>query len=470
MDTEYDVAVIGAGPGGYVAAIRAAQLGLKACVIEKDRPGGVCLNVGCIPSKSLIHAAGLVGDAEGLRALGAVVDLSGLDYSRAFAASRKAAERLSKGVQFLLKKNGVDYRTGAARFASAREVSIEGSEPIRAKAFIIATGSRPRELPAFPFDEKAVLTSTGALMLKAVPKRAVILGAGAIGMELGYVWNMFGSDVTIVEAMDRILPIEDADAAAVVRKAFEARGVRFVTGALATGMERSGDGLRVLLQTAGNREPLSPLEADALLVAVGRVPNSSGLGLEELGVRVERGFIEVGDFYETSAAGVYAIGDVVATPLLAHVASKEGEISAERIASLVKGSKPPVERRVDLSTVPSAVYCDPELASFGLSAEKAAATGVAHAVYSFPYRGVGKAVAVEKPEGFAKIVHDPATGEILGAVVVGDRATDVIHELLLARKAELTVDDVADMMHAHPTIAEAVMEAAKGSLGRAVHA
>jgi len=470
MDTEYDVAIIGAGPGGYVAAIRAAQLGLKACVIEKDKPGGVCLNVGCIPSKSLIHQAGLVGEADGLRALGAVVDLSGLDYGKAFEASRKAAERLSKGVQFLLKKNGVDYRTGTARFASAREVSIEGSDPIRARSFIIATGSRPRELPAFPFDEKTVLTSTGALMLTAVPKRAVILGAGAIGMELGYVWNMFGSDVTIVEAMDRILPIEDADAAAVVRKAFEARGVRFVTGALATGMERSGGGARVMLKAASGGEPLPPLEADALLVAVGRVPNSGGLGLEELGVRIERGFIGVGDYYETSAAGIYAIGDVVATPLLAHVASKEGEIAAERIASLLKGTEPPAERMVDLSTVPSAVYCDPELASFGMSADKAEASGVAHAVYSFPYRGVGKAVAVEKPEGFAKIVHEPATGEILGAVVVGDRATDVIHELLLARRAELTVDDVADMMHAHPTIAEAVMEAAKGSLGRAVHA
>lgn len=487
-ETEYDVAIIGAGPGGYVAAIRAAQLGLKACVIEKDKPGGVCLNVGCIPSKSLIHQAGLVAGAESLRALGAKVDLTTLDYGKAFAASRKAAERLSKGVQFLLKKNKVDYRVGTARFASAREVLIDGSSPVRAKAFIIATGSRPRALAGFDFNDQTVLSSTGALMLQKVPRRAVILGAGAIGMELGYVWNAFGTELTVVEAMDRVLPIEDAEAAAVVRKAFEARGVKFITGAMATGYENVPDSTsRTPVQASESSaisislKPARPgtpeataipasLEADAILVAVGRVPNSGGLGLEELGVELERGFIRTGDWYETAAAGIYAIGDVVATPLLAHVASKEGEIAAERIAHLLRGTPLPAERRVDLSAVPSAVYCEPELASFGLSAEKAAASGVRHAAYSFPFRGVGKAVAIERPEGFAKVIHDPETGEILGATIVGERSTDLIHELLLARKAELTIEDVADLMHAHPTMAEAVMEAAKGSLGRAVHA
>jgi dihydrolipoamide dehydrogenase len=497
METEYDVAIIGAGPGGYVAAIRAAQLGLKACIVEKDKPGGVCLNIGCIPSKSLIHQAGLVAGAEALRALGAQVDLSTLDYGKAFAASRKAADRLSKGVQFLLKKNKVDYRVGTARFASAHEVLIDGANPVRAKTFIIATGSRPRTLAGFDFDEKCILSSTGALMLESVPKRAVILGAGAIGMELGYVWNAFGTELTIVEALDRVLPLEDAEAAAVVRKSFEARGVRFITSAMATGFEHLASSDEVQRNSAGGssglhsahsspagiRIALSParpgipeaaavpssLEADAVLVAVGRAPNSGGLGLEELGIQLERGFIRTGDWHETSAAGIYAIGDVVATPLLAHVASKEGEIAVERIAHLLTGSPLPAERRVDLSTVPSAVYCEPELASFGLSAEKATANGTRHAVYSFPFRGVGKAVAMEHPEGFAKVIHDPETGEILGATIVGERATDVIHELLLARKAELTIEDVADLMHAHPTIAEAVMEAAKGSLGRAVH-
>lgn len=482
MEASYDIVIIGAGPGGYVAAIRAAQLGLKACVIEKDKPGGVCLNIGCIPSKSLIHQASLVLGASELSELGATVDLSGLDYGKAFAASRKASERLSKGVQFLLKKNGIDYKVGSARLESPRTVVLSDGSSIKGKAILIATGSSPRQLKAFPFDEQTVLSSSGALMRKDLPKRVIILGAGAIGMELGFVWNAFGTDVTIVEALDRVLPVEDAEAAAVVRKAFESRGVRFIVGAMATGMEGLGtdkkEGVRVSLSAAqgtsvetGSKESIpDTLEADALLVAVGRVPNTSGLGLEELGITIDNGFIRTGDHYQTSAAGVYAIGDVVDTPLLAHVASKEGEIAVEHIASVLRGGEHPSELRVDPSTVPSAVYCEPELASFGLSADKAAADGITHAVYSFPYRGIGKAVAIGKPEGFAKLVYQAQSGEILGATIVGERAADVIHELLLARRSELTVDDIADMMHAHPTIAELVMEAAKGSLGRAVHA
>ncbi len=276
METEYDIVIIGAGPGGYVAAIRAAQLGLKACIVEKDKPGGVCLNVGCIPSKSLIHQAGLVAGAEALRALGAQVDLSGLDYCKAFTASRKAADRLSKGVQFLLKKNKVDYRAGTARFASARDLLIDGADTVRAKAFIIATGSRPRTLAGFDFDERTVLSSTGALMLESVPKRAVILGAGAIGMELGYVWNAFGTKLTIVEAMDRVLPLEDAEAAAVVRKAFEARGVQFITGAMATGYD---DGHRI-------RTPAGRSRQHRPVIGQGSLANRAVAGTIQLASRI----------------------------------------------------------------------------------------------------------------------------------------------------------------------------------------
>jgi dihydrolipoamide dehydrogenase len=472
MGYDFDLAIIGAGPGGYVAAIRAAQLGLKTCIVEKDKAGGVCLNVGCIPSKSLIHQADLVLGSAGLAALGAGVDLSTIDYSKAYKASRKAAERLSKGVSFLLKKNGIEYVQGKARLKSANEISLEDGKSISAAAIILATGSRPRELPGFDFDEETVLSSTGALMLQKIPKRAVILGAGAIGMELGSVWNAFGSEVTIVELADRALPLEDPEAGMVVRKAFEKRGIRFVIGQGATGMERKDSGLVVTLKAANGStegETASVLEADTVLVAVGRRPNTEGLGLEELGIRLDRGFVQVGEFGETSAAGIYAIGDIVATPLLAHVASKEGEIAVERIAQLLKGTPAPVESRIDLSTVPSAVYCEPELASFGLSVEKAVAGGIRHEVFNFPFRGIGKAVATEKPDGFVKIVHDPASGEILGATIVGERATDTIHELILARRAELTLEEVADMIHAHPTLAEGVMEAAKGGLGRAVH-
>ena len=472
MDTAaYDLAILGAGPGGYVAAIRAAQLGLKTCVIEKDKPGGVCLNWGCIPSKSLIHQADLLHGIPDLRELGVAVEVSGLDLAKAFKKSRLAADRLSKGVQFLLKKNAVETIKGEGRLASPTEIVVDGERRIQARAIILATGSRPRELPGLAFDETTVLSSTGALLLQKLPKRIAILGAGAIGLEMGYVWNAFGAEVTIIEALDRILPLEDAEAAALVRKIFEKRGVKFITGAFASAGSRGPKGLGLDLKPAkeGAAGFPSRVDADAVLVAVGRVPNSAGLGLEEIGIALERGFVPVDDYGQTAAKGVYAIGDIVATPQLAHVASKEGEIAAEHIAAVLKGHPLPRERRVDPALVPSAVYCDPEIASFGLQEEKAKAQGLPHQVFSFPYRGIGKAMATDKPEGFVKVVAHPGSGEILGAAIVGERATDLVHELLLARAAELTVDDVADLIHAHPTLAEGVMEAARGLLGRAVH-
>ena len=472
MDTDYDLAVLGAGPGGYVAAIRAAQLGLKTCIVEKDKPGGVCLNWGCIPSKSLIHQADLLHGIPLLQELGIGIDTSTLDYAKAHKKSRLAADRLSKGVQFLLKKNAIELIPGEGRIASPTELIVNGEQRLKARAILIATGSRPRELPGLAFDETTVLSSTGALNLKKLPKAIAILGAGAIGMEMGYVWNAFGAQVTIIEALDRILPLEDAEAAALVRKIFEKRGVKFITGAFASAGSRGPKGLSLDLKPAKEGPPGIParVDADAVLVAVGRAPNTAGLGLEEIGLALERGFVAVGDFCETAAQGVYAIGDITSTPQLAHVASKEGELAAEHVASVLKQHPLPRERRVDPALVPSAVYCDPEIASFGLQEEKAKDRNIPHKVFSFPYRGIGKAVATEKSEGFVKLVAHPESGEILGATLVGERATDLIHELLLARRAELTVEDVADLIHAHPTVAEGVMEAARGILGRAVHA
>jgi dihydrolipoyl dehydrogenase len=472
METTYDLAVLGAGPGGYVAAIRAAQLGLKTCIIEKDKPGGVCLNLGCIPSKALIHQADLLHGIPDLEKLGITVDASNLDMGRAFKKSRLAADKLSKGVQYLLKKNTIDLIKAEGHLASPTELILDGDRRIQTRAIILATGSRPRELPGLAFDEKSVLSSSGALMLQKLPKRIAILGAGAIGMELGYVWNAFGAEVTLIEAMDRILPLEDADAAALARKLFEKRGVRFITGAFAHAGSRGPKGLSLDLKPAkdnsGGDIP-ARIEANAVLVAVGRVPNSEGLGLEEIGVPLERGFVPVGDYGETAAKGVYAIGDITTTPQLAHVASKEGELAAEHIASVLKGLPEPRERRVDPTLVPSAVYCDPEIASFGLQEEKAKIQEAAYKEFTFPYRGIGKAMATEKPEGFIKVLAHPDTGEVLGATIVGERATDLIHELLLARQAELTVEDIAHMIHAHPTLAEGIMEAARGILGQAVH-
>ncbi len=460
-DKTYDVAILGAGPGGYVAAIRARQLGLSAVVVEKDKPGGVCLNIGCIPSKALIHQAQVFASADGLRELGAAVDLSAFDYGKVFRKSRMAADRLSKGVEFLLRKNKVDFVAGTGAFKSADRIVVDGKTEIAFRNAIVATGSRPREIPGFAFDGKVVLSSTDALMLEKLPRRLVILGAGAIGMEFAYVMNAFGVEVTLVEMLDTILPLEDSETVEVVRRDFVKKGVKILTGTRAEGLERKPDGAVVRL--SGKDGTKTEVEADQVLVAVGRAPNTENLGLEALGIRTEKGFVPVGDYGQTAVPNIYAIGDVVATPLLAHVASKEGEIAVERMA----GKDP--ERRVALDEIPSAVYCEPQVGSFGLTEREAVERGVRFQKAVFPYRGIGKAVAVEALDGIVKILHDPQTGEILGAHVAGAEATELVHELLLAKKSELTVRDIAGMIHAHPTLSEGVMEAARLAEGWAIH-
>jgi len=460
FDHDYDLVVVGAGPGGYVAAIRARQLGLKTAVVEKDRPGGVCLNVGCIPSKALIHQADIFRSAAALEDLGVRVDRSGFDYRRVFKKSRAAAERLSKGVQFLLKKNGVEYIAGTARLASAREVVVDG-KTLTTRNVLLATGSRPRSIPGFDIDEKTVLSSTGALMMEELPKRFVILGAGAIGMEFAHIMNSFGVEVTVVEMLDRVLPLEDAETVAVVVKEFSRRGIRLLTATKAAGLKKTSSGLEVKLAAKDGSE--QTLEADKVLVAVGRAPNTEDLGLEKIGVGLERGFVRTGDWFETAVSGVYAIGDLIPTAQLAHLASKEGEIAVERMA----GMNPP--KGVPPDEVPSAVYCEPQVGGFGLTEEEAVRRGLVFAKAVFPYRGVGKAVATESVEGIVKILFHPETREILAAHVAGSQATELIHELLLAKRSELLLEDVADMIHAHPTLSEGVMEAARLAEGRPVH-
>jgi dihydrolipoamide dehydrogenase len=460
---EYDLVVIGAGPGGYVAAIRAAQLGLKTAVIEKDRPGGVCLNIGCIPSKALIEQARLYHDIPRLEQLGVKLDTSGFSYRSVFRKSRDAAEKLSKGVRFLLKKSKIEYIEGTASLASsAHEVKLEGGRTVTGKSILVATGSRPREIPGFEIDEERVLSSTGVLMMEELPKSLLILGAGAIGVEFGYVFNAFGVEVTIVEMLPRILPLEDPDSSEFVAKSFKKQGVSIMTSTKAVSLERKPDILTVALEDSDGKR--TTLEVEKVLVAVGRSPNGPGLGLEQIGVQLDpRGFIATGDYYETAVSGVYAIGDVIDTPLLAHLASKEGEIVAEHIAGH------DTVKRVDPALVPFATYCEPQVGSFGLNSESARKAGRKFETYSFPYRGAGKAVAVEKPDGFVKILYDPETREILGAHAAGAEATELLHELLLAKSAELLPSDIAAMIHAHPTLSEAVMESARGVEGWAVH-
>lgn len=505
MDTVYDIVVIGAGPGGYVAAIRGAQLGLKVAVVEKDKPGGICLNLGCIPSKALIHQAELVNSIAELEDLGLRVDKSGLDYAKAFAKSRKAAERLSKGVQFLLKKNGIDYIKATATVAAPDRVELSEGSPLHTRSIILATGSRPRQLPGLPFDEQRVLSSSGALLLEKLPHRIAIIGGGAIGLELAYVWRSFGAEVTIIEALDRLAPLEDPEVSAFIAAAFRKQGINIYTATLASPAQTAPQAdasksktsaptlpplpLTLALKAAAGSSPAQPgtsaaaaaptpaptpdnpgsLEVDAVLVAVGRVPNSENLGLEALGIRSERGFVETGAWCQTAARGIYAIGDLVNTPLLAHVASKEGELAAEHIAHVLSGTALPAASTIQRDTVPSAIYCKPEVGSFGLTEQQAKAAGRNVSSFSFPYRGIGKAVATEKADGFVKLVADAETGELLGAAIAGEQATELIHELLLAKQNELTVEEIADLMHAHPTLSEGVMEAARGVLGRAIH-
>lgn len=458
---DYDLLVIGSGPGGYVAAIRGSQLGLKTAIIEKDKPGGVCLNLGCIPSKALINQAEIYRSRNILKDMGMTIDETGFDYKKVFKKSRKAADMLARGVGYLLKKNNVDMIMGKAFIDSPNKVIVDDDRDITAKNIIIATGSSPKEVPGFTIDEDRVLSSTGALMLDHLPKDILILGAGAIGIEFAHIFNSFGVKVDVVEMMDRILPLEDRETTKVLYKSFKKRGISFHTSTKALSMIKQDHRVIVELESISGEK--SQQEVEMVLVAVGRKPNTERMGLEGLGIEIDRGFIPVGDYYQTKVPGIFAIGDIVDSPLLAHVASKEGEIAAEYIA----GHNP--EPNIDPNVIPSAIYCEPQIASFGYTEEKAKEQGLSYKKAVFPYRGAGKSVAIEKPEGMVKILFDPSNHEILGCHIVGAEATEVIHELLLAKWGKLLPENIATMIHAHPTLSEAIMEAARSVEGCAIH-
>ncbi|MBN1646701.1 MAG: dihydrolipoyl dehydrogenase [Spirochaetales bacterium] len=458
MSEKYDIAVIGSGPGGYVAAIRASQLGKKVCIIEKYKPGGVCLNLGCIPSKSLIHHAGLYGSVSELEALGLTVDRSGFDYSRVFSKSRKAAEILSKGVLYLCKKNNIDYIEGTAFIKTPNHIDINGKPSIRTSNIIIATGSRPRELNGFRFDGRFILSSDHMLMQDKLPERIIILGAGPIGVEFSYVLSSFGVKVFLVELLDNILPNTDPDCTAVIVSSLKRKNVDIYTGTKAQSFHLEKNGIRVQLNG-----PVNELEADQLLVVTGRTPNTDNIGLENLGLTTTNGFITIHDYYQTDLNGVFAIGDVISSQMLAHAASKEGEIAAEYIAGL----KP--ETQLDQDLIPYAVYTCPGTAGFGHTEQSATHSGLSIKTFSFPFRADGKAVAMEKKDGFVKIICDSGNRKIIGCHIAGEQSSELIHEILLAAKTGLFPSDVAHMVHAHPSLSEAIMEAMRGIEGRAIH-
>ena len=446
----YDVIVIGAGPGGYSAAARAGGLGLKTCLIEKDTPGGVCLNWGCIPTKNLIHQARIFSSRHALETMESVVDTARFDYGYVNDQSREAVRILTTGVEQLIKRNRVAYIRATATILSRNGVVLDDSSELRGDHIIIATGSRPLQIRGFEFDGNQVLSSTGILSLKELPESLVIRGAGAIGCEFAYIMNRFGVRVSLVEMKKQILPGEDTRAAALLERSFKKSGIEVMTETRAESLEKSPRTITVTVLEKGDTK--KRIETRKVLCAFGRMPNTDSIGLDNIGVDTDEGFIPVGDYNQTAVSGIYAVGDVVKTPLLAHVAMREGEIAAEHIAG--HETTP----RVDLNLIPSAVYCEPQVAGFGLREEQAKDKEIPYKKVMLPYRSVGKAVAGGTTEGMFKVLYDPDTEEILGAHIVGHDATELIHELLLARTAGLRPGDIARMIHAHPTLSEGVME------------
>ncbi|MEZ4377812.1 MAG: dihydrolipoyl dehydrogenase [Gemmatimonadales bacterium] len=460
----FDVIIIGGGPAGYPAAIRASQLGLRVAVVEKDKLGGVCVNIGCIPTKALLHSAALLKAIRGEAAENGITtgEVAG-DYGVAMKRSRKVADQNSKGAEFLMKKNKVTVFKGTGVLTSATTVSVGDDTLTAAKAVVLATGSRTKGIPAIGLavDGKVVITSDEALFLEQAPARLAIVGAGAVGTEFADIFASFGSTVTLIEALPRVLPIEDAECSDVIAKAYKKRGIAVMAGVKVQKADVTATEVTLHLEVGGKQETVT---ADKVLMAAGRAVNTEGLGLEKVGVALtDRGFIQVDPAtLETSVKGVYAIGDVAGPPMLAHKGTREGV----HVAEVIAGHHP---RPIDYSNVPSVTYCHPEVASVGLTEEQCKERKLAYQVGRFPFSANGRARASNETDGFVKIIRDTQYGEILGAHVVSGHASEIIHELIMARTNEYTVEEVDLAIHAHPTLSEAIAEAALDSMGRAIH-
>ena len=463
-NTQYDVTVIGAGPGGYVAAIRAAQLGLKVALVEKEHLGGVCLNWGCIPTKALLRNAEVISLLGQGREFGFTLSGFEADFSAAVDRSRKISERLVKGVGALMRKNKIDVLTGNGVLTSPNSVQVSlpdgGTQNLQTSSIIVATGGRARSVPGISPDGERVLTYREAIVLRELPASVVVVGAGPIGMEFAHIWRSYGAEVTVVEMLPRVLPLEDEEVSAVVERAFKRRKVKLLTGTRVQGLTTTASGVEVRVASDTGEQVLL---ADRALIAIGVQPNSDGLGLEAIGVRVERGAVVVDGSMRTNVPGVFAIGDVTGKLALAHVASAQGIVAAETIASAET-------RALDYEAMPRCTYCQPQVASFGLSEAEATERGHETKVGRFPFLASGKALGLGERDGFAKIVADAMTGEILGAHLVGPEVTELLPELVLARTWELTPEEIARSVHAHPTLSEAIMEAAHGVFGSTIHA
>ena len=460
-EKSFDLVVLGGGPGGYTAAIRAAQLGLSTSIVEHDRLGGICLNWGCIPTKALLKNAEILQLFRKAGDWGISPGNLIVDFSKIIRRSRVVSDKVVKGVEYLMRKNKIEVLTGYGTLLGNGGMEIKGEsvQNVSARHIIIATGARPRTIPGVTIDRKRVISSTEAMNLTEQPRAMVIIGAGAIGIEFAYFYNALGTRVTVVEMMPTILPVEDAELTKLMESSLKKQGIEILTNAKVEGVKTGDDGVTVSVATAEGKKEL---QGDVALMAIGVQGNVENIGLEKAGVVVERGYVKVDTDYRTNVPGIYAIGDVVGPPWLAHVASAEGIHCVEAIA----GKNPPP---IDYSSIPGCTYCQPQIASVGLTEEKARAAGHDLKIGRCPFRPLGKAVAIGETEGMVKLIFDAKYGEILGAHIMGAEATEMIHELVVAKKLEATGRDIFRTVHAHPTLSEAVMEAAAAAYGEAIN-
>ena len=463
MAKKYDLIVLGTGPGGYVAAIRASQLGLKVAVVEKESLGGICLNWGCIPTKALLKSANVFEYISHAQDYGVTVKDAKVDFEGMVSRSRGVADGMSKGVQFLMKKNKIDVIMGFGKLKATKKLEVTSdngkSEVYEADIINIATGGRSRELTSMPIDNKKIIGYRKAMVLEKLPKKMVIVGSGAIGVEFAYFYNTIGVDVTIVEFMPRIVPVEDEEVSKALERNFKKAGMKIMTKSEVTNVDTKGSGCKVTVKTAKGEEVL---DCDIVLSAVGVATNLEGIGLEDVGVATDKGRVLVDDYYKTNIPGVYAIGDIVKGPALAHVASAEGIICVEKIA----GHSP---EPLDYNNIPGCTYCSPEIASVGFTEEKAKEAGYEVKVGKFPFSASGKASAAGAKDGFVKVIFDAKYGEWLGAHMIGANVTEMIAEVVAARKLETTGHEIVKTVHPPPTMSEAVMEAAAAAYDEVIH-